>query len=171
MEDGEIFSVIVVILIYGFPFFLLVFALIIGRYLENAHFKSIRQREDATRNLPAMPTASTDPDQVVAESKLVTGSVVVSLDYFKKFLASFRNIFGGNVQSYQSLLDRAKREAILRVKEQVPEYDVVVNLRVISSNISSVQAKRKGVGGVEVLAFGTAVKYQSASQNQEIPTV
>lgn len=164
MEEG----IIAVVLVYGAPFFLLIFALITGRYLEKSHFKSIRLREEQTRNLPAVPTASLDPDEVVAESMLVTGSVVVSLDYFKKFLASFRNIFGGNVQSYQSLMDRAKREAILRLKEQVPGYDVIVNLRIISSNIASVQAKRKGVGGVEVLAFGTAIKYQSRSQNQEI---
>ena len=159
MENAELIELS---LAYGFPICLLIFTFFIGRYLERAHFKSIREREALTNHLPAVPSVSVDPDVTVVESKLVTASVVVSLDYFKKFLASFRNIFGGNVQSYQSLLDRAKREAILRLKEQVPDCDIIINLRIITSNISSVQTRKKGIGGVEVLAFGTAVRYQSA---------
>ncbi len=156
-ENAELIGVLVA---YAFPLFLLAFTFFIGRFLEKSHFKAIRKREAETGHLPAVPSVAIDPDTVVADSRLVTASVVVSLDYFKKFLAGFRNIFGGNVQSYQSLLDRAKREAILRLKEQVPESDIIVNLRIITSNISSVQSKKKGIGGVEVLAFGTAIRYQ-----------
>jgi uncharacterized protein YbjQ (UPF0145 family) len=47
----------------------------------------------------------------------VSGSVVVSVDYFKRFLAGLRTLVGGRVTSYETLLDRARREAILRCKE------------------------------------------------------
>ncbi|MCI5128213.1 MAG: hypothetical protein D3907_06860, partial [Candidatus Electrothrix sp. AUS3] len=33
--------------------------------------------------------------------------------YFKRIVAGLRNIFGGNVQSYETLVDRARREAVI----------------------------------------------------------
>ena len=159
MEDPSSAELIIVLIGYSLPLILALGALVIGRYIEQRHFKSIREREATTGHLPAVPTRSLDADAQVADSRLVTASVVVSLDYFKKILAGFRNIFGGNVRSYESLLDRAKREAILRLKEQVPDCHIIVNLRVITSNIASIHDRRQGIGGVEVLAFGTAVRY------------
>ena len=143
----------------GLAILLPLLGLIVGRILENRHFKSIREREAQTGHFPAVPTKTWDQAMPVAEAKLVSSSVVVSLDYFKRILANFRNIFGGNVRSYETLLDRAKREAILRLKEQVPDHHIIVNLRLQTSNIISVHDKNQQMGGVEVLAFGTAVKY------------
>ena len=54
----------------------------------------------------------------VRTSFLVNGSTVVSNDYFKRLLAILRNIFGGRVKAYESLLDRARREAVLRMKDE-----------------------------------------------------
>ena len=69
-----------------------------------------------------------------------------------------RNVFGGRIRSFESLLDRAKREAILRMKEQYPDGHIIVNLRLNTSQIGSTQGK-KGLGAVEVLASGTVVRY------------
>ncbi len=162
MEDSvQIFDLILVILIYGLPILLAVFGLIVGSILERRHFASIREREARYAALPIFPTRSADADRSVTDGHLVVASVVVSLDYFKKILASFRNIFGGNVRSYESLLDRAKREAILRLKEQAADCDAIINLRMETSNLASTQTrKKKGIGGVEVIAYGTAIRYQ-----------
>lgn len=162
MEDStQVFDLVLAILIYALPLFLAVFGLIIGSFLERRHFASIREREAQWVTLPVFPTRFTDADHTVADGHLVVASVVVSLDYFKKILAAFRNIFGGNVRSYESLLDRAKREAILRLKEQAPESDAIINLRMETSNLASVQTrKKKGIGGVEVIAYGTAIRYK-----------
>jgi uncharacterized protein YbjQ (UPF0145 family) len=88
---------------------------------------------------------------------LVTGSVVISVDYFKRFLASLRTLIGGRVTSYESLLDRARREAILRMKEEASKLgaDKVFNIKLETSSISK-SAKGK-VGSIEVLAYGTAL--------------
>jgi uncharacterized protein YbjQ (UPF0145 family) len=162
MEDSsQTIDLVLAILIYALPLFLAVFGLIIGSILERRHFASIREREARHAALPVFPTRSTDSDRVLVEGRLVVASVVVSLDYFKKILAAFRNIFGGNVRSYESLLDRAKREALLRLKEQVPDCDAIINLRMETSNLASVQnRKKKGIGGVEVIAYGTAIRYR-----------
>ena len=51
------------------------------------------------------PPAKSHYDQA-----LVHGNVVVSVDYFKRFVAALRNLFGGSVTSYETLIDRARRE-------------------------------------------------------------
>jgi uncharacterized protein YbjQ (UPF0145 family) len=91
---------------------------------------------------------------------LVTGSVVVSVDYFKRFLAGLRGLVGGEVKSYGTLLDRARREAVLRMKEEAIRkgYDAIVNVRLETSRLASGRRDGKGTAGVEMLAFGTAVK-------------
>jgi uncharacterized protein YbjQ (UPF0145 family) len=92
---------------------------------------------------------------------MVAGSTVVSVDYFKRFLAHLRNFFGGRVRAYESLLDRARREALLRMKTEANErgFDAVINVRIETANISSPFGRNgKGTAGIEVLAFGTALK-------------
>lgn len=162
MDDSilRILDLIFIFLVYGLPILLLVLGLIVGGVLERSHFASIRKREETLIALPVFPTRTTDSDRVVENSELVVSSVVISLDYFKRFLAFFRNIFGGRVRSYESLLDRAKREAILRLKEQVATSDAIINLRIQTSTISSVHSRNKGIGGIEVIAYGTAIRYR-----------
>src|SRR5690606_13733740 len=99
-----------------------------------------------------------DSSRPVAEARLITASVVISHDNFKRFLAQLRKIFGGPLRSYESLLDRARREAVLRLKEQCPEAHIVLNLRLDTANIASTQGK-KGIGALEVIAYGTAVRF------------
>lgn len=163
MEEDSlvVIDLIVLGLIYGLPLLVIIIALFAGGIIEKRHYASIRRREADTASLPAVPTKATDPAREIAESRMVVSGVVVSLDYFKRFLAGLRNIVGGRVQAYESLVDRARREAILRLKEQVPDCDIIVNLRLDTSNIASVHARKKGgLGAVEVLATGTAIRYR-----------
>jgi uncharacterized protein YbjQ (UPF0145 family) len=139
------------------PWLLILLAMITGTLLEKAHFKRIHQREATFFDLPTLNTKQVPKDRAVSKSSLVTGDVVVSIDYFKRFLASLRNIFGGEVKSYGSLLDRGRREAILRMKEKCPDADLIVNVRVETTSIS--KGGRKKMGSVEVLAYGTAIHF------------
>jgi uncharacterized protein YbjQ (UPF0145 family) len=99
----------------------------------------------------------------IKDSELVYGSVVVSIDYFKRLLAILRNIFGGSVKSYESLVDRARREAILRLKKAALEKnaDIVLNLRIETAAIGYNANRKRQVGSVEVIAYGTAVSFNS----------
>ena len=91
--------------------------------------------------------------------ELVAGCIVVSIDYFKRILAALRNIFGGNLSSYDPLVDRARREAVLRMKEQCPGASQIFNVRIETSSIFKT-SKKGSVGSVEVLAYGTAVTFK-----------
>ncbi|MCH6588380.1 MAG: YbjQ family protein, partial [Proteobacteria bacterium] len=88
---------------------------------------------------------------------LVVAAVVISVDYFKRFVAGLRMIFGGRVHTYESLLDRGRREALLRMQERAKELgaNMIFNVRLETSSIS--KGARRSVGSVEVLAYGTAI--------------
>jgi len=128
-----------------------------GTHAEKKHYKSIEEREDAYLNLPAVTLKNPGVDDSrVVQAELVHGSVVISIDYFKRLLAMLRNIFGGRVEAYESLIDRARREAILRMKEAAQGSDMIVNVRVETSSIGQ-SANKKSVGSIEVVAYGTAL--------------
>ena len=128
-----------------------------GTFVEKRHYRRIHTREAATINLPMTTSKhlTCSPEEVLAV-RLVQGSAVISVDYFKRLLASLRNIFGGNVKSYESLIDRARREALLRMKEKAPDAHIIVNVRIETATVGR-KANKKGVGCLEALAYGTAV--------------
>jgi uncharacterized protein YbjQ (UPF0145 family) len=146
----------------GLPLLLLMVAYLSGRIIERRHYRSIRRREVRLRELPAVTFRTVPKTWTVRESGLVMGNVVISVDHFKRFLAGLRMIFGGRVKSYESLLDRARREALLRMKEQAMTngYRIVVNVRLETSRLASAKRKGKATAGVEVLAFGTGLQLE-----------
>ncbi len=147
----------------GLPIALLVFTYLTGRFLEQRHYRDIRRREAELIRLPAVNFRSVPKTWDVTESGLVVGSVVVSVDYFKRFLAGLRMLFGGRVKSYESLLDRGRREALLRCKEaaRAQGYQAVINVRLETSRLASARRDGRATAGVEVLAFGTGLGLRS----------
>ena len=141
----------------SFPLFLLLLAYFIGSHLESNHYKSIREREAATKNMVVINFPRFPFD--VERADMVMGSVVVSHDHFKRFLAQLRIIVGGRIKSYEPLLDRARREAVLRMKEQALAHghNTVVNIRLETSRLANSRRGGKGTAGVEMLAYGTAL--------------
>jgi len=128
-----------------------------GSWAEKRHYHSIKERESELLYLPAATFKNIPyPDERIQAMELVTGSAVISVDYFKRILARLRNIFGGTVKSYESLLDRARREAILLMKEKAPQASIIINVRIETSAIGRNQRKRS-VSCVEALAYGTAI--------------
>lgn len=130
---------------------------VFGRMAERRHYRSIIEREKAFVHLPATSLRTLVGTAPVARSELVTGSVVISVDHFKKATSALRSIVGGSVKSYESLLDRAKREALLRLKESCPGAHEIVNVRLETMPLAGSQPRQ--VTGVEVLAYGTAIYY------------
>ncbi len=143
---------------------LLLVAFFVGEWLERRHYKSIRSREGRWQRLPAITFEQTPKSWEVRDTGLVMGNTVVSVDYFKRFLAGLRMIFGGRVRSYETLLDRARREALLRLKKDAIDrgFHAVVNVRLETSRMANGK-KGQGTAGVEILAFGTGLKLAQRS--------
>lgn len=153
------------VVIYGLPVLLVVAAYFTGSYFEKRHYKSIRTREAQLINLPVVNFDDADAqfptNRDFGNATMVTGSVVISIDRFKQLLAGLRNLFGGHIAAYESLLDRARREAILRMKDAAGDASIITNLRVETTSLSG--QSKKGLGTIEVLAYGTALYKHEAS--------
>ncbi|MFW2388939.1 MAG: YbjQ family protein [Polyangiales bacterium] len=145
----------------GIPILLVVIGRLVGARIERRHYEDIARREARFRAQPALSTKRSDVLEPVAVASLASGSVVVSVDHFKRLLSAFRMVFGGEVRSYSSLIDRARREAVLRMKESQPDADAYINTRLETSTIASTTGN-EGMGTIEVLAYGTAVQYDRA---------
>ena len=128
-----------------------------GTFAEKRHYRSIHARERALLHLPAVTTRTSHyTDAQIESADLVLGSTVISVDYFKQFVAMLRKIFGGTVRSYETLLDRARREAVLRMKEVAGDAVVIVNVRIEAAPIGK-KARKGNVSCVEAVAYGTAL--------------
>ena len=145
----------------GLPALLLIVTYLTGSAIEKLHYREIRIRESRSRRFPTVNFRTPPKSWHIVGAEMVAGNVVVSIDYFKRFLAGLRMLFGGRVAAYESLLDRARREAILRMKEDAFKrgYNAVINVRIETSRMASSNRKGEGTAGVEILAFGTAVKF------------
>ena len=95
-------------------------------------------------------------DLVLSQPKLVCGNAVISVDYFKPFAAGLRGIIGGRIGSYESLFERARREAMLRMKIEARRHggNIVLNVKFETTRIYS--GGGRGAISVEALAYGTA---------------
>ena len=161
--DSEFYAWLDLALNFGLPLLLLMAAYFVGTMIEARHFRSIRRREKELKDYPVVSFDTMPADWNPEASTMVTGSIVVSLDYFKRVIAGLRALFGGRIKTYEPLLDRARREALLRMIEQARGlgYDAVFNVRLETSRLANSRGNGEGTAGVEMLAFGTAVRMQS----------
>ncbi len=138
--------VVVVLAVLGYVF---------GQLAERRHFASIRRREREYAELLTFSERRPPPGRW--QTALVGGNVVVSVDYFKRLAAGLRALIGGRVSVYESLLERARREAILRMKEDALTRNAVMIMCVRLETASITKGKGDQISSVEVYAYGTAL--------------
>ena len=129
----------------------------IGSAIEKRHYADIEKREKRFRT-PLLMTHATKTTQPIGEVRFVSASVVIGADHFKHVLSNLLRVFGGNLRPYETVLDRARREAMLRLKEQAPDFDAILNVKLETCILSKV-TRKQGSPKAAVLAYGTAVKY------------
>ncbi len=129
---------------------------VFGRAAERKHFASILRREEQLKEILVFNERQLPPGDW-QQGPLVNGNVVISLDYFKRLVSTLKSLVGGRLTAYESLLERARREALLRMKEQAQAQgaQMVINVRLETASIS--KGKGDQVGSVEVYAYGTAL--------------
>jgi len=136
---------------------LLTVGYVVGQWLEKRHFKSIMEREERYRKLLTFNERFPPKELKSVNVELVGGNVVISIDYFKRIAAGLRGLIGGRVSAYETLIERARREAILRMKESADKKGatMIINVRLETASIS--KGKKQQIGSVEVYAYGTAI--------------
>ncbi|NQT85144.1 heavy metal-binding domain-containing protein [bacterium] len=144
----------------GIFLFLIFLGLVVGRARERGHFRNLEDREQRLQHMLVTDIKSfpggADPGKGGA---LVMGQAVIASDYLKSFLAGLRKLIGGELRSYETLMERARREAILRMLEQADDqgFNAVCNLRMGTADIGGMSGS-KGAAMVEAFATGTAYR-------------
>jgi uncharacterized protein YbjQ (UPF0145 family) len=128
----------------------------VGRIAERRHYRSILAREMEMADVMVFSNRF-PPLTAQGSQALVTGSVVVSEDYFKRVVSGLQSLLGGRLRAYESLLDRARREAVLRMKQEARDKGARMIINVKFQTFSIPGRNPKSFGAVEVMAYGTAL--------------
>ena len=130
-----------------------------GRRSDRKHLASIKEREERYRDVVLDNRKRIPSPETVEVTTLVMGQYVSASDYFKAFATKLRGLVGGEMNSMITLMERARREAVLRMIENALNHGAteVWNVRFETSNISQMNGKR-GASQVEIIAYGTAVR-------------
>ena len=150
------------VLNFGIPAVLIVVAYFTGSLIERRHFRRIIKKENELRDILAFAIRRAPKELALSEPKLVCGSAVISVDYFKKFAAGLRGVIGGRIGTYESLYERARREAIVRMKDDARRHggNIVLNVKLESARIYA--GGGRATVSVEAMAYGTAYSKSDA---------
>lgn len=148
---------------FGIAVLLIALGWTIGAVFERRHLADLAARESANgeflvtqlKSFPAYAPGGPTPQMVVAEA-------VIATDYFKSLMGALRRLFGGEIHSYETLLDRARRESTQRVIDQARRlgYNAVCNLRLETADVGGNNSSKKGATMVCILASATAYCFQ-----------
>ena len=141
--DGLIFQIVIFLILFsvGWGF---------GRHIEQKHLRELDEKE---RQFAHIRIDTNRFVETSAKGQLVSSNVVISHDYFKFILASIKNILGGRLISYESIVERARREAIVRLKQQAK---AIGGHQILGVRLSTTEVGMQG-GMVEVFAYGTVI--------------
>lgn len=129
-----------------------------GTRAERRHLAQLDEQEKLLGHIIVSSERFFVP-KTTQDGKLVVGSVVVAQDYFKHIVARVLNLLGKNLTVFERLLERSRREAVVRLKREadLAGYNQVFGVRLQSSIIG---------GGVETIAYGTAI---NTLDNPKVP--
>ena len=127
---------------------------LLATWFEHRHFKSMDQREIPLGDI-STTTAKHPPPGEPQGAALLIGSVVVAHDYFRTVVIFFRRLIGGNIRPYERLVERGRREALIRLKEEADlrQCDKIINVRFATTAVSG-----RFLHAIEMVAYGTGVR-------------
>ena len=161
MDGGNASLAVTLALYVGLPAAVLFVGWLVGHLSETKHERSLALREEALKDIETTDLRN-PPGYNGAEGpcSLVSGEAVVASDTFKTWVFGLKNIVGGESKTFTRLFDRARREALLRMKERARELgcNAVCNVRFDSADIggNAAGAKKKGSNMAVALVSGTA---------------
>lgn len=142
--DGLILQIIIFAILFcvGFGF---------GRYNEGKHFRYLDEQEQRLAYIRVNNSRFAVSEY---SGQMISSNVVISHDYFKYAIANVQNILGGRLTSYESVVERARREAIVRLKLEAEKIGAT---QIMGIRLSTTELGMQG-GMVEVFAYGTAIQ-------------
>ncbi len=156
----EILELIILVAPVALGLFFLGLGFFVGGWTERSHFKRLDERESKNGDF-LITQLKTYPEVVLHETPpaMLVSEAIIACDYLKSFLGKIRNLFGGEIKSYQSLLVRARREALQRIVDQARAagYNAICNVRFENADVGgNTASKKKGAVMATILASATA---------------
>jgi len=152
-------EILILFLIFLLPLLFLLIPVISGHLIGKKHDASLDLRESNMAGIQQTDLKSMD-DALPTTSPpcLLTSEVTLGIDHFRSFLGSLKRLIGGQVGSYQRVLIRARREAMVRLCEEAHQrgFNAIANLRIEFADISGSATKTNKATMVSILACGTA---------------
>lgn len=141
-------------------FGLLAAGYLVGSHREKSHYRELALSEKGLAGKlvlsGSLPLAHMQDARQIG---LATGGVSISVDAFKRFWFSMRGLFGGSVSAYESIIDRAKRQALVRLMQSQPEANAFVGVHYEFGTLGgSGFGSRKHISCMDVIAYGTALR-------------
>ena len=160
MELGTAIGILVYILIPLTPWILS----FVGTLLyQPAQKKALLEREAISAKSGDSLSTLSKPfaGKEVQEFELVMASVVMGPSWIQIVIGGILSLFGGEINTFTKVVDWARREAKQRLREQVASkgFDDVINMRIETTVMSKTKGNRDKTTGVEILVYGTAIKY------------
>ncbi len=142
--SGLIFQILIFVILFsiGWGF---------GRHVERKHLQELDEQEHLLAHIRIDTNKFVESN---TQGALISSNVVISHDYFKYVIAAIQNFFGGRLTSYESIVERARREAMVRLKQEAVRIGAT---HIMGVRLSTTELGMQG-GMVEVFAYGTAVK-------------
>jgi uncharacterized protein YbjQ (UPF0145 family) len=149
----------------GFFVVLLAIGLFFGRANERRHFRELAALEETLSDIAVCNGRGGADDGALRGGALVVGSVVIAEDYFKRVAAGLKSLVGGRLGAYETLLERGRREAIVRMKQEARRLgaSAVVNVRLETASLSEDWSARRPMFSAEFIAYGSALVPNDAS--------
>jgi uncharacterized protein YbjQ (UPF0145 family) len=137
-----------------------------GRANERRHLRELGALEETLSDIVVCNGRGAAAGGAFRSGALVVGSVVIAEDYFKRVAAGLKSLIGGRLVAYESLLERGRREAIVRMKEQARRLGAshVVNVRLETASLSEDWSGRRPMFSAEFIAYGTALVSETAQR-------
>ena len=160
MELGTAIGILVYILIPLTPGILS----LLGTLLyQPAQKKALLEREAISAKSGDSLSTLSKPfaGKEVQEFELVMASVVMGPSWIQIVIGGILSLFGGESSTFTKIVDWARREAKQRLREQVANkgFDDVINMRIETTVMSKIRGGKDKTTGVEILVYGTAIKY------------
>lgn len=144
-------------------FFIPVTSWLLGRWYQGRLLRALdgkeKQHGSLLKSKNYLSTSSSMTTMGASSSTLLHVSICVGPSWGQMFFMWLKSLFGGRLQSYDTVLDFGRREVLLRLHQQANQLGCasIVNIRIETSVISFAKNDNSKQASVEFLAFATGI--------------
>lgn len=158
--DKEVVETMTVAVVFASGILFPILCIVCSCWIESNHFKLLAEQEKELADMTVSDMRTLPPNWKAENAVFVSESVVIANDYLKSFFWFVRKLIGGRSQSLGRLVERARREATVRLLKKAREQgaNVVWNVRFETTIVQfNSGGNKNAMAGVECYAYGTAM--------------